>query len=224
MLASCWAALLVLKSSRVFWSSWGKGLDVIESLDVKFSQADLLLLLTLKFKFLVARARVEAEICSFLPARFKSSRFSSPTVFSAWGFLFLFKGWPSSMVSLSSLKIGSWWWEPWRDWNAGAASNLILPPEMLIRGEVEVMMASLMEGVVWSSTRLVVTYWLISSLQMNIAWEALSRTSAEKFVPKPVGMEVVSGRRALGSLTVLRQWRHASDIWLTMFWSPVVKK
>ena len=59
---------------------------------------------------------------------------------------------------------------------------------------------------------------------MNIACEALSRTSAEKFDPNPVGIEVVSGRSALGSLTVLRQWRHASDIWLTIFWSPVVKK
>ena len=52
------------------------------------------------------------------------------------------------MVNLSSLRIGSWSWEAWRDWNAGAASNLILPPEMLIRGEVEVIIASLMEGVV----------------------------------------------------------------------------
>ena len=50
---------------------------------------------------------------------------------------------------------------------------------------------------------------------MNKFWPARSRTSAAKFVPKPVGIVVVSVMSAFGKRAVERQARHEDVTWST---------
>ena len=59
---------------------------------------------------------------------------------------------------------------------------------------------------------------------MKITCPARSRTSPLKSVPRPEGIEVVSGRRALGSFFVDRHSRQESEILSTTVGRAVTKK
>ena len=83
-------------------------------------------------------------------------------------------------------------------------------PFMEIVGAVAEMMASLIEGMVWSMVMEVVTNCVRLSLQIKMDCPQRSITSPEYLVPNPTGTVVDSGRSALGNFLVLKHCRQLS--------------
>ena len=106
-------------------SSWmHKGLSDIESLDVSSSKAVLSLAGTLLLRLRAAHNKMAWSSCWPCTARLRSLCLYSETDASPYGFLFLFREHPKTILMLRALKTGSESCVFSKDWNAGAASTL----------------------------------------------------------------------------------------------------